>query len=181
MGSGQVRLAKLGADKAMYVSFTVAVYSTGILFVLAMYLPGWLTPDPTLQRMIFDIIPLIGFGQIWMVWGMVAWAILGAQGRIHIATALEFFISWGIGAPIAAIMTFVFNYNLEGIVGAMTISYTIGSNVYLYMLHTSDWEALSAIVVARNSAEGLIYNEFDWNDLPDNIRDAAVTLGYNQS
>mmetsp|Transcript_36906 Transcript_36906/g.41219 ORF Transcript_36906/g.41219 Transcript_36906/m.41219 type:complete len:1044 (+) Transcript_36906:450-3581(+) len=181
MGAGHVRLAKLGADKAMYVSFTVAVYSTGILFVLAMYLPGWLTPDPTLQRMIFDIIPLIGFGQIWMVWGMVAWAILGAQGRIHIATALEFFISWGIGAPIAAIMTFVFNYNLEGLVGAMTISYTIGTNVYLYMLHTSDWEALSAVVVARNSAEGLIYDEFDWSELPDNIRDAAITLGYNES
>ena len=180
MGSGQVRLAKLASDKAMYVSFTTAVYATGILFILAMYIPAWLTPDPTLQRMVFDIIPLIGFGQILMVWGMVAWAVLGAQGRIRIATFLEFFISWGIGAPVAAIMVYVFNYNLEGIVGAMTISYTIGTNIYLYMLHTSDWEALSAAVVARNAAEGQSYDEFDWDDLPDNIQDAALILGYNQ-
>jgi Na+-driven multidrug efflux pump len=68
MGSGQVRLAKLCSDKAMYVSFTCAVYAAGILFILAMFIPGWLTPDPTLQRMLFDIIPLIGFGQILMVW-----------------------------------------------------------------------------------------------------------------
>jgi len=180
MGAGQVRLAKLGTDKALYVSFTTALYATGLLFVLSMYIPGWLTPDPTLQRMIFDIIPLIGFGQILMVWGMVAWAILGAQGRIRIATALEFFISWGIGAPIAAMLVFFFNYNIEGIVGGLSISYTIGTNVYLYMLHTSDWEKLSAIVVARSAAAGQTYNEFDWDDLPDNIQDAAAELGYNK-
>jgi len=150
------------------------------MFVLALYIPGWLTPDPTLQRMLFDIIPLIGFGQILMVWGMVAWAILGAQGRVRIATALEFFISWGIGAPVAAILVFVFNYNIEGIVGGLTISYTIGANVYLYMLHTSDWESLSAVVVAQSAAEGLSYDEFDWDDLPDNIQVAAAELGYNK-
>ena len=180
MGSGQVRLAKLATDKALYVSLTTAVHATGLLFVLAIYIPSWLTPDPTLQRMIFDIIPLIGFGQILMVWGMVAWAILGAQGRIRIATALEFFISWGVGAPIAAILVFVFNYNIEGIVGGLSIGYTVGTNVYLYMLYTSDWEALSANVVSRSAAEGQTYNEFDWDDLPDDIQDAASDLGYNK-
>ena len=180
MGAGQVRLARLSTDKAIYASFIVAVYATGLLFILAMYVPNWLTPDPTLQKMIFDIIPLIGFGQILMVWGMVAWAILGAQGRIRIATALEFFISWGIGAPVAAILVFVFNYNIEGIVGGLSIGYTIGTNVYLYMLYTSDWEKLSARVVAQSAAEGQTYDEFDWDDLPDNIKRAAVELGYNK-
>lgn len=143
MGAGQVRVAKLLSEKAMYFTFTIAVYATGVFFLLAMYLPGWLTPDPTLQRMLFDIIPLVGFANIWMVTGMVAYAVIGAQGRITTATFLEFFISWGIGVPLAAIMTMVFNYNLEGIVASMTITYTIGTNMYLYMLYTSDWEALS--------------------------------------
>merc|ERR1711937_873555 len=149
-------------------------------FGLAVHIPSWLTPDPTIQRMIFDIIPLIGFGQILMVWGMVAWAILGAQGRIRLATVLEFFISWGIGAPVVAILVFVFNYNIEGIVGGLSIGYSIATNAYLYMLHTSDWESLSAVVVARSAVEGQTYNEFDWDDLPDNIQDAAADLGYNK-
>ncbi len=180
MGAGQVRLAKLCTDKALYVCLTTAMYCAGLLFILAVYVPGWLTPDKTLQKMIFDIIPLIGFGSIWMVWGMVAWAILSAQGRIRIATVLEFFISWGIGAPIAAIFVYLFNYNIEGIIGGLTISYTIGTNVYLYMLFTSDWEYLSANVVASNAAEGKTYNEFDWDDLPENIREAAMELGFNK-
>jgi len=180
MGAGQVKSARLATDKALYVSLIVAVYATGILFVLAQYIPGWMTPDPTLQRMIFDIIPLIGFSQCLMVWGMVAWAILGAQGRIRIVTALEFFISWGIGAPIAAIFVYMFNYNIEGIIGGLSISYTISTNVYLYMLHTSDWENLSAVVVARSASEGKTYDEFYWDDLPDNIQDAAIELGYNK-
>lgn len=180
MGAGQVGLAKLSMSKALYVCLTIALYSTGLLFVLAMYVPGWLTPDQTIQKMLFDIIPLVGFGQIWMVWGMVAWAILGAQGRIRTATILEFFISWGIGVPIAAIFVYVFNYNIEGIIGGLTISYTVGTNVYLYMLYTSDWESLSANVVAQNTAAGRTYQGFDWSDLPDNIREAAVELGYNK-
>lgn len=180
MGAGQVRLAKKATWKALYVALSAALYSTGILFVLAMYAPGWLTPDKTLQKMIFDVIPLIGFGQIWMVWGMVAWAVLGAQGRVRTATILEFFISWGIGAPIAAIFVFVFNYNIEGIIGGLTISYTLGTNVYLYMLFTSDWEYLSADVVAKNAAKGKTYDEFDWGNLPTNIQEAAIELGYNE-
>lgn len=180
MGAGQVRLAKLNTDKALYVCLTTAMYCSGLLFILAIYVPSWLTPDKTLQKMIFDIIPLIGFGSIWMVWGMVAWAILSAQGRIRIATVLEFFISWGIGAPIAGIFVYLFNYNIEGIIGGLTISYTIGTNVYLYMLFTSDWEYLSANVVASNAAEGKTYNEFDWSDLPENIREAAMELGFNK-
>ncbi len=180
MGAGQVRQAKSSTWKALYVAFSVALYSTGLLFVFAMYAPGWLTPDKTLQKMIFDVIPLVGFGQIWMVSGMVAWAILGAQGRVRIATILEFFISWGIGAPIAAIFVFVFNYNIEGIIGGLTVSYTIGTNVYLYMLFTSDWESLSANVVAKNAAIGKTYDEFDWYNLPENIKEAAIELGYNR-
>lgn len=180
MGAGQVRLARLATDKSLYVSCIAAVYCTGILFALALYVPGWLTPDPTLRKMVFDVIPLIGFGQILFVWGMVAWAILGAQGRIRVATALEFFISWFIGAPIAAIFVYMFNFNIEGIIGALTISYSIGTIVYLYMLHTSDWEKLSSIVVAQNAMEGNVYDEFDWDDLPDKVQHAATELGYNK-
>ena len=41
----------------------LAVLFQGVVFILAMWIPSWLTPDPTLQKMLFDIIPLIGFGQ----------------------------------------------------------------------------------------------------------------------
>jgi MATE family multidrug resistance protein len=180
MGAGQTQIAKIVAEKGIYVAFVVATFSCGFLFVIAQYLPGWLTPDPTLQKMIFDMLPLIGFGQILMVPGMVAWAIIGAQGRVRLATAIEFVVSWFVVMPMAAILTYCFGFNLEGIIGAVVLGYTVGANIYLYVLCKSDWEALSSLVVARNAAEGVIYDEFDWDDLPEHIRDAATTLGYSQ-
>lgn len=180
MGSGQTDIAKIVTEKGIYVGFVVATLSCGLLFIVAEYLPAWLTPDPTIQGLIFDMLPLIGFGQMLMVPGMVAWAVICAQSRVRLATLIEFFVSWFIVLPIAAILTYCFDFNLEGIVGALVVGYTIGANIYLYVLIKSDWEALSAFVVARNAAEGVEYEEFDWDDLPDDVRDAAMTLGYNQ-
>lgn len=52
MGSGQPHNAKIAAAKSMYMAVVAAVVSTSILFILSQYLPGWLTPDPTLQTMV---------------------------------------------------------------------------------------------------------------------------------
>jgi hypothetical protein len=93
---------------------------------------------------------------------------------------IEFVVSWFVGVPLSAIFVFVFNLNLESMVAALTIAYTVGANIYLYILLKSDWVGLSAIVVARNAAEGVLYDEFDWDDLPNDIRQAAATLGYTE-
>jgi len=180
MGAGQIGIAKMVGEKSVYFGVVVSIFETGLLFIIAEYLPFWLTPDPTMQKMLFDLLPLIGFGQILMVAGMEAWAVIGAQGRVRLATMVEFVISWFIAVPLSAMFVYIFNLNLEGMVAALTIAYTFGANVYLYILLKSDWEALSAIVVARNAAEGTMYEEFDWDDLPENIQEAAITLGYTK-
>lgn len=180
MGAGQVGIAKMVGEKSIYFGLVIAVFQTGFFFVIAEYLPGWLTPDPTLQNLLFEMFPLIGFGQILMVAGMEAWAVIGAQGRVRMATVIEFIVSWFVAVPLSAIFVYGFNLNLESMVAALTIAYTVGANVYLYILFKSDWESLSAIVVARNAAEGVMYDEFEWDDLPLNIQQAACTLGYTE-
>ncbi|KAL3920484.1 MAG: hypothetical protein SGILL_003239 [Bacillariaceae sp.] len=180
MGSGQVDIAKYAGEKSIYFGVVVAIFETGFVFIVAEYLPGWLTPDPTLQKLLFDMLPLIGFAQIIMVAGMDAWAVIGAQGRVRMATVVEFIISWFIAVPLSALFVYGFNLNLESMVAALTIAYTVGANVYLYILLRSDWHGLSAVVIARNAAEGVMYDEYDWDDLPDDVRKAAVVLGYTQ-
>lgn len=59
MGAGQPRKAKVIGYKALYLGLIVAVFSTSFLFVLSPQISMWLTPDPTLQRMIFDVLPLV--------------------------------------------------------------------------------------------------------------------------
>jgi Na+-driven multidrug efflux pump len=180
LGAGQVDIAKLVGEKSIYFGLVIAVFETGLIFVMAENLSAWLTPDPTLQRMLFDLIPLIGLGQTLMVAGMQAWAVIRAQGRVRLTTMIECVLSCFIAVPLSAIFVSVFNFNLESLVAALTIAYTVGANIYLFILLNSDWEDLSATIVARNVAEGVLYDEFEWEDLPNDIRQAAATLGYTE-
>ena len=59
LGAGQPHDAKVAAYKAIYLGIIGAALSTSGLFLVSGYIPGWLTPDPTLQRMIFDCLPLV--------------------------------------------------------------------------------------------------------------------------
>ena len=59
LGAGQPRSAKIAAYKSMYMAVSVSILSTGVLLIVSEHLPGWLTPDPTLQRMLFECFPLV--------------------------------------------------------------------------------------------------------------------------
>jgi Na+-driven multidrug efflux pump len=155
MGAGQPQRAKLVGLKSIYLGVVVSVFCTAILFIVSEYLPRWLTPDPTLQRMIFELLPLIGFGQILMAVGTICWSVIAAQGRVRLATGIEFISSWFFVIPISAIFVYGFNYNLLGSVAAVVFGYTIGGVANAYLILLSNWEAFSAIVIARNAAEGL--------------------------
>jgi hypothetical protein len=180
MGAGQPRTAKIAAYKAIYLGIVVAVFSTSILFIVAEYLPVWLTPDPTLQRIIFELLPLMGFGQILMVVGTVCWGIIGAQGRVRLATTIEFIASWIIVIPISTLFVYAFNFNLLGLVAALVLGYTVGGLANAYLILRSDWGALSDIVASRNCTDAMKFEDYDWVDLPSHIQDAAVVLGYDK-
>mmetsp|Transcript_10087 Transcript_10087/g.24072 ORF Transcript_10087/g.24072 Transcript_10087/m.24072 type:complete len:1132 (-) Transcript_10087:2194-5589(-) len=177
MGAGEMMQAKASAYKGMYLAIVISVYGTAILFLMSGNLPAWLTPDPTLQHMIFEALPLIGFGQILMSVGMVCWNILGAQGRVRLATLIEFITSWLLVIPMASILVFVYDYNLMGMVGPLVLGYTLGCVVIIYILFTSDWALLSDNVVEQNGGN-TNYDEYDWEDLPLKIQEAATVLGY---
>ena len=141
MGAGQPKTAKLVAYKGIYLGIIVAVFSTGLLFTIAEYMPAWLTPDPTLQRMIYEIIPLMGFGQILNINGTVCWSIVAAQGRVRLATIVEFVSSWFIVIPISSIFVYVFHYNLLGPVAALVFGYCLGAIALTYIILRSNWPA----------------------------------------
>ena len=178
MGAAQINRAKAASYKAMYLAVVIAMYGSGLLFIISAYLPAWLTPDPTLQKMIFDLLPLIGFGQIAMSVGLVSWNILSAQGLIRLSTIIEFVVSWLLVMPLSAVLVYVFNFNLFGMVGPLVLGYTIGGVAVCYILFTSDWESLSAKVILRNGGN-VTYDEYDWDDLPETVKTAATLLGYN--
>merc|ERR1712176_1405868 len=116
-------------------------------------LATWFTPDPALQSMVAELIPLIGIGNISLTAGGVAWAMVGAQARYRLATLVALLASWLVTLPLAAIMTYLFKFNLQGIVSAVVIGYSVSCTTLFYILLRSDWNRISHHIVELNEQQ----------------------------
>ncbi len=59
MGAGQPRSAKIAAYKLIYMALIASLFSTAVLLIIAGNLPRWMTPDPTLQKMVSASLSLL--------------------------------------------------------------------------------------------------------------------------
>ena len=168
------------AEKSIYVGILLATFTAGALFVMAEFLPSFLTPNLVYQKLIFNQLPLIGFGGIIMVPGLVIEGIFCAQGRVRLMTTIEVFASWFVAIPLAAVLVYYLQSGLEGIVSGLVIGYSVGGTCLFFFFLRSNWEQLSKMVMERNASEGLQYLDTDWDDLPPEVQKAASTLGYTK-
>jgi len=180
MGAGKPQQARKISEKSVYVGIQFAVITVGLLFVLAEFLPSMLTPNLEYQKLIFDQIPLIGFGGILMVPGFVIEGIFCAQGRVRLMTTIEIIVSWFISMPVAAIFVYCFNSSIEGLVSGLVVGYSSAATLLLFYFLRSNWEQLSEMVMQQNAAEGLQYFDTEWDELPHEVQKSASTLGYTK-
>lgn len=124
-----------------------------------------------------------------MAIGTVCWSIVGAQGRVRLATSVEMMTSWMIVIPLSAVAVFVLNYNLVGPVAALVVGYTCGRIVLSFLLLTSDWRHHSDIVVSRNEkipsvdstdASSPSLEAQLWKNMSQKQQKAAVELGWSK-
>mmetsp|Transcript_32802 Transcript_32802/g.37315 ORF Transcript_32802/g.37315 Transcript_32802/m.37315 type:complete len:878 (+) Transcript_32802:172-2805(+) len=153
LGASNPGMAQISAYKAILVSVIAASFETSILFIVGEDLATWFTPDPALQHMIAELIPLIGLGNITLSAGGVAWAMVGAQARYRLATLVALLASWFVTLPLAAIMTYLFKFNLQGIVSAVVIGYSVSCTTLFYILLRSDWNRISHHIVELNEQQ----------------------------
>lgn len=144
----------MSSYKSILVSVIFASLITSILWIIGEDLAILLTPDPTLQRLIVEVFPLIGLGNIAMTAGTVSWALVGAQGRYRLATSVAMIGSWLVTLPLAAVYTFAFNIDIQGVTSAVVIGDAVTGTILTYILLRSDWPRLSRYLVELNAENG---------------------------
>ena len=154
LGAARPAEARLSSYKSIVVSIICSTLITSVMWIFGESLATWMTPDPTLQRLIIEVLPLMGIGNIALATGTVSWALVGAQGRYRLATFVAFIGSWCVTLPLAAILTYGLNIDLQGVTSAVVIGYTFTGTCLLYVLVRSDWDRLSRIVVELNAKSG---------------------------
>lgn len=156
LGKGNPIMARVSSYKSMLLSTLLATFITSIFFMCGQNLPTWFSSDPTLQHMLNDLIPLVGFGNITMTVGMVCWSLLGAQGRYRLSTLVVMASSWLVTLPLAALFVFGMTLTLKGVVGAIVMGYSTAGTVLTYFILRSDWGRLSKIIQELNAMTGEI-------------------------
>lgn len=164
LGKGSPEMARRSSYKSILLGIIFSVFVTSVFFIMGDDLPTWFTSDPTLQHMISELIPLVGVGNITMTFGMVCWALVGAQGRYRLATFVAFFSSWCITMPLAAMFVYAFHVDLQGVTSAVVIGYSVSGTILSYILIRSDWERLSKIVQELNAITGEVYSSDSESD-----------------
>ena len=182
MGSGQPYRARSMGNKSLYLGTLFSLIFSLPIIAMKDILTRFFTTDETLQTILTDLFPLVGVGNIALMFGSMCWSILGAQGRYALATALGLIGSWGVTIPLASIFALVLNFDLQTKVGSVVVGYACSGSLIASMLMRSDWEQLSANVIKEtNKGAGLAegaeplsstiheeaYDDFDWDELPE--------------
>jgi multidrug resistance protein, MATE family len=150
LGAGKPAEAKLSSYKCLYLGTITSILITACMFIAGESIPTWLTNDPTLQRMTAELIPLFGIGNIALSIGTLSWTLVGAQGRFRLSTAVGLSGGWFVALPMAAVLTLVYNVDLQGQTAAIVIGYMVSGTINSYILLQSDWPKLSRRVIALN-------------------------------
>mmetsp|Transcript_19594 Transcript_19594/g.23364 ORF Transcript_19594/g.23364 Transcript_19594/m.23364 type:complete len:155 (-) Transcript_19594:498-962(-) len=114
-----------------------------------------LTRDLLLRDMLNEAIPMIGIGNILMVFGMVSWSLVGAQGRYRLATTVSIISSWTVTLPLCALFIYGFRFNIEGVAAAVVVGYSTSGCIFAVLLITSDWKHISDTIRRYNLENGI--------------------------
>jgi hypothetical protein len=139
MSNGAPKQAKNTAYKAMLLAVITSLIGTSFILILGKVLVTWLSPDPTLQKMMYEVLPLLGFGNIALSFGATCQAVLGSQGRHRLATFIKLLTTWIFVVPFAVIMVYGANFNLLGIAGSLLIGYSLRGGSNAFLIFSSDW------------------------------------------
>lgn len=147
LSQGNPGMAKVSAYKSLLYS-TVATALTSALFVsLRNKVVRWYSDEDVIRDMLSDLILLVGIANVVMVVGVVAYAILCAQGRTRSATLTYVVLSFVATFPLSFYFVYIQGYDLQSLIFALIVGYSASSLVLLVFLLTSNWKRYSETVV----------------------------------
>jgi len=154
LGRGNSDMARISANKTLFIGTCFGFCMTTLLCFMGGSLAVWLTDDIMIQHIIKDSIPYLSIGNVTMTYGMICSYISFAQGRYRLSTTVAFFTSWAIMIPSAALMVYVFDYNIKCLVPSVVFGYTASCTSLAVFVLLSDWEEASRRIMKINEETG---------------------------
>lgn len=106
---------------------------------------------------------------ITMNMGMVAWALIGSQGRYRLATSIALACSWLITIPLAAVVTYGLNIDLRGLTFSIIVGYAVTASLLSVVLIISDWETIAQKLFDLHAITGEVDSSDSDSDDDDSV------------
>ncbi|KAG7342393.1 MATE efflux family protein [Nitzschia inconspicua] len=136
-------LAKISAGKSHFLGLFISSLITSILFLIGMELTKGMSPDPTIQRLMIEIFPLVGIGNIVQTTVSISSSLLGAQERFGIVVVVQVLGNWCLAIVLGTVFTFGFQIDLQGVASAIVLGLGLSSSGVTYLLLRSDWDLVA--------------------------------------
>mmetsp|Transcript_920 Transcript_920/g.1132 ORF Transcript_920/g.1132 Transcript_920/m.1132 type:complete len:717 (+) Transcript_920:41-2191(+) len=143
LGDNNPTMAKICAYKTLFLGMTVACIISFVYFSLQNTIPALFTDDTTLQKMLSELVPFVGVANLTMTFGMICWSLIGAQGNYKMATWIDIISTWCVCMPLAALYTYIFRIDLQGLTSAIVVGYLTTGATLTYALLSTNWEKVA--------------------------------------
>ncbi len=192
IGKGEIEVAKRLSQRSLYLSTFLATVCSILMYIFRAPFVWCFSLDDTLEQMLLEIIPYIVICYPFVTVGGTAMELNDALHLFKRAMVSMAIVTIMIMIPIGYVLTYIFNYNIEGLACAQCIGYTAVGVINIVFFVNASWE--NAVTKAHNIAEagmmdsnsgdgnniGAAYEDYDWDDLPDDVKLAAMDLGFDK-
>ena len=163
LGQAKPRQAKISAYKSLLACLFWSAALTTVFMWNSTSIVAFFTDDEYIKSKLEGTLVLIGTGNCAMCIGNLAWKIISAQSRPHIATWVYGVVGVvGICLPLASIFTYKLNYGIDGLVAAIIIGYGTVSAILLVFIFTSNWTKICCRIISACS--GVTFVAVDEDD-----------------
>lgn len=171
LGDNHPALAQLSTYKSLVVGLLSAISVTTLIFAMKNAIPRWFTADETIQELLRELVPFVGVANLFMMFGMNCWYVLGAQGKYGLATWITGLSSWTICAPLAAFSVLVCHFGLQGLASSLSVGYVTAGACLSYFTMVTDWPA----VALKISSENAEFSDEEKDDYDEEKKEATET------
>jgi len=140
LSNGNVDIARVIAGQSIFLATAFAIILSIPLMVYRHFIVWCISADQVLDEMLLEVLPYVAFCQPFITLGMTAAAINEGMCLYHHVVKRMFVATCLVTIPVAGILTYTFEYNIEGLTAAVCMGYVTGGvfNFNLYM--NADWE-----------------------------------------
>ena len=140
LGKARVEFAQELCFTSIKIGIWISIFSSVVLAASSHFFAWCLSLDETLEGMLLQIIPYIVICQPFVSIGTILSILNDALHIYKSSTAISATITVVFMIPFAALMTYYFHYNIEGLAAAMCVGYTAMGVSSSVIFVNADWD-----------------------------------------